>query len=117
MHGRQGSTSPSLVRPSKLCERNHPCQADTDSRAVEPNTPRATVLSKLILTFTAHLLTDAAIAAGQLAKGRYIAICVQACYLQALLRECRRKPCRAACKGNAHELSQVESADQSPTTG
>jgi hypothetical protein len=26
-------------------------------------------------TFTAHLLTDAALAAGQLAKGRYIALC------------------------------------------
>lgn len=28
-------------------------------------------------TFTAHLLADAAIAAGRLAKGRYIAICGQ----------------------------------------
>jgi hypothetical protein len=43
-------------------------------------------------TLTAHLLTDAAIAAGRLAKGRYVAICGQD-VLSASLAESGRGRC------------------------
>ena len=75
--------SPSLVRPSKLYERNLPMAGRHSlrvKRAERAAHRRATELVDAH-TLTAHLLTDAAVAAGQLPKGATLLSAVKRYYL------------------------------------